>query len=445
MQHTRILVVEDDPTERQLYLTALQATGYVTEQAASLGEALELLGRINPDLVLADHCLGKDSAVALVQAIQARTVCPPVIMMSGSGDVQGAVDALREGACDYLVKPLSVDELLAAVHAHLGRSEGHDGDPVAEDVASRRLLDLATRAARSDATVMISGPSGAGKEVMARYLHTRSPRSAAPFVAINCAAIPDTMLEATLFGYERGAFTGANKAMPGKFEQAQGGTLLLDEISEMQLDLQAKLLRVLQERQVERLGAQHTIELDIRIIATSNRDLPAEVAAGRFREDLFYRLSVMPLRVAPLSERPADILPLARTALKAHAPEAVFSEAAIARLLEHDWPGNVRELHNVVQRASILAEGRVIDVRHLLFDLPTREHRSAANRISNAEEGGLRQHLRDEEVDRVLHALGHHPSRRAAAGALGISERTLRYKVARLRDEGVAIPLARQA
>ncbi|MEC9340766.1 MAG: sigma 54-interacting transcriptional regulator, partial [Pseudomonadota bacterium] len=205
------------------------------------------------------------------------------------------------------------------------------------------------------------------------------------------------------------------------------------------------LLRVLQERQVERLGAQHTIELDIRIIATSNRDLPAEVAAGRFREDLFYRLSVMPLRVAPLCERTADILPLARTALKAHAPEAVFSEAAIARLLEHDWPGNVRELHNVVQRASILAEGRVIDVRHLLFDLPTREHRSAANRISNAEEGGLRQHLRDEEVDRVLHALGHHPSRRAAAGALGISERTLRYKVARLRDEGVAIPLARQA
>ena len=443
MEHPNILVVEDDPTERRLYLDALRSNGYRTSQAASLDEALAGLARSTPALVLADQWLGTDSSIALIRTLQQRSDTPPVIMMSGSGDVQGAVDALREGACDYLVKPVGVNELLAAVHAHMRRAEPDPQAPLAQDRTSRCLLDLASRAARSDATVLITGPSGAGKEVMARYLHARSPRSAAPFVAINCAAIPDTMLEATLFGYERGAFTGANKAMPGKFEQAQGGTLLLDEISEMKLDLQAKLLRVLQERQVERLGAHRTIELDIRVLATSNRDLTAEVAAGRFREDLFYRLSVMPLRVAPLSERPDDILPLARTALKSHAPNCVFSEAAVERLLAHSWPGNVRELHNVVQRASILAEGSIIAPHHLLFDSAGSEPATAARHASSA--GGLRSELKEAEADRVLQALGSHPSRRAAAGALGISERTLRYKVAQLRDRGVTIPVARRA
>jgi two-component system response regulator FlrC len=311
--------------------------------------------------------------------------------------------------------------------------------PVAEDPRSQELLALAARVASSEVSVLLTGESGTGKEVLARYIHRRSPRAGGPFVAINCAAIPENMLEATLFGYERGAFTGAVAAHAGKFEQANGGTLLLDEISEMPLGLQAKLLRVLQEREVERLGGRQAIALDVRVLATSNRDLPAEVAAGRFREDLYYRLAVFPLHIAPLRERPADILPLARRLLARHwrrpTPAPVLSDAAASALLGHAWPGNVRELDNLIQRALILADAGAIEAAHLLGAPRPTEPAAPA--------GELDRDLRHREAQLILGALRACGGRRSAAAAqLGISERTLRYKLAQLREAGFEVPAA---
>ncbi len=309
---------------------------------------------------------------------------------------------------------------------------------VAEDVRTRELKELARRVAATEVTVMITGPSGTGKEVLARFIHDQSARSGGPFVAINCAAIPETLLEATLFGYEKGAFTGAQRATPGKFEQAQGGTLLLDEISEMDLGLQAKLLRVLQERELERVGSHDTIELDVRVLATSNRNLREEVAAGRFREDLFYRLNVFPLNLPPLRERPRDILPLAERLLRRRAvpgePPPALAPAAIDTLLAHSWPGNVRELDNVMQRALVLNRDGVIEPADLCFEERTADAAATVAR-------GLAADLRSVEGQRILDALSASGgSRASAAELLGISPRTLRYKLARLREAGTAIP-----
>ena len=310
---------------------------------------------------------------------------------------------------------------------------------VAADVRTLELKELARRVAATEVTVMINGASGTGKEVLARFIHAQSARAGGPFVAINCAAIPDTLLEATLFGYDKGAFTGAQRSTPGKFEQAQGGTLLLDEISELDLGLQAKLLRVLQERELERVGGHETIELDVRVLATSNRNLREEVAASRFREDLFYRLNVFPLTLPSLRERPRDILPLAQVLLQRRAPPGApapaLSPEAGERLLEQRWPGNVRELDNVMQRALVLRRGDLIQAADLCFEDPHGE----APRVSTAV--GLSADLRSVEGQRILAALHRvNGSRASAAELLGISPRTLRYKLARLREAGTAIP-----
>ena len=310
---------------------------------------------------------------------------------------------------------------------------------VAADVRTLELKELARRVAATEVTVMINGASGTGKEVLARFIHAQSARAGGPFVAINCAAIPDTLLEATLFGYDKGAFTGAQRSTPGKFEQAQGGTLLLDEISELDLGLQAKLLRVLQERELERVGGHETIELDVRVLATSNRTLREEVAASRFREDLFYRLNVFPLTLPPLRERPRDILPLARVLLQRRAPPGApapaLSPEAGERLLEQHWPGNVRELDNVMQRALVLRRGDLIQAADLCFEDPHGEAPRASTGV------GLSADLRSVEGQRILAALHRvNGSRASAAELLGISPRTLRYKLARLREAGAAIP-----
>jgi two-component system response regulator FlrC len=343
--------------------------------------------------------------------------------------------------------------------------------PVASAASSQRLLELARRVAASDCTVLIVGESGTGKEVLARFVHRFSARSSGPFVAVNCAAIPENMLEAILFGYERGAFTGAHSAHPGKFEQAQGGTLLLDEITEMPLSLQAKLLRVLQEREVERLGGRTPIPLEMRVLATTNRRLREEVAAGRFREDLYYRLNVFPLGLAPLRERRDDILPLAMQLLgsRSRLGELIPALGADAAqlLLTYSWPGNVRELDNLLQRALILVNGPVIGPEHIQFE-PAPDVRVAIaaapvvpaatavitaataaadpgidGRTDGAGDAGgsLADSLGKVERNVILDALRSGSStRREIAERLGISPRTLRYKLARLRAAGIDVP-----
>jgi two-component system response regulator FlrC len=322
-------------------------------------------------------------------------------------------------------------------------------EPVACAEVSMRLMELARRVARSECTVLIAGESGTGKEVLARYIHRHSLRAAQPFVAVNCAAIPENMLEAILFGWERGAFTGAQAAHPGKFEQAQAGSLLLDEISEIPLSLQAKLLRVLQEREVERLGARATIGLDVRVIATTNRNLRSDVAAGRFREDLYYRLNVFPLTPVPLRARRDDVLPLAMRLLASYCKPgaripALLPDAA-QLLLTYEWPGNVRELENVMQRALVLCEGDLIRAAHIAFEPAGTISSSGAAQAASmalpphdaAASGALADSLALAERQIILKALRAHASRERAAEQLGISARTLRYKLARLRAAGV--------
>ena len=309
----KVLLVEDDRALREALADTLELGGHDYRAVDCAEAALLAIGQEPFGLVVSDVNMPGMDGHQLLCAIRERQPQLPVLLMTAFGAVERAVEAMRRGAADYLVKPFEPRTLLALVARHaLGRaSELEQDGPVACEPASLQLLELAARVARSDSTVLITGESGTGKEVLARYLHQQSSRARGPFIAINCAAIPDNMLEATLFGHEKGAFTGAVASAPGKFELAEGGTILLDEISEMPLGLQAKLLRVLQEREVERVGARKPISLDIRVLATSNRDLAAEVTAGRFREDLFYRLSVFPLAWRPLRERPADILPLA--------------------------------------------------------------------------------------------------------------------------------------
>ena len=324
---------------------------------------MELLQNEEIALVISDVQMPGPNGYQLLSQIKQRRPELPVVLMTAYGTVAQAVAAMREGATDYIVKPFDAPALIEMAKRQLAMRVVPN-ELVAVDPESKRLVALARKIAENDATVLITGESGTGKEVYARFIRDHSARAQAPFVAINCAAIPENMLEATLFGYEKGAFTGAMTAHAGKFEQAQGGTLLLDEISEMDLGLQAKILRVLQEREVERLGSSRTISLDVRLIATSNRDLPEEVKAARFRADLYYRLNVMTLRLPPLRERRGDVLPLARRAMQACARggQAALSLAADAehKLLQHDWPGNARELTNIVQRAAWLASGGII-------------------------------------------------------------------------------------
>jgi two-component system response regulator FlrC len=365
----------------------------------------------------------------------------PVVLMTAYGTVAQAVAAMREGATDYIVKPFDAQALIGMARHQLALRV-IPNDLVAVDPASKRLAALARKIAQNDATVLLTGESGTGKEVYARFIRDHSVRAGAAFVAINCAAIPENMLEATLFGYEKGAFTGASAAHAGKFEQAQGGTLLLDEISEMDLGLQAKILRVLQEREVERLGGTRSIRLDVRVIATSNRDLPEEVRAGRFRADLYYRLNVMSLELLPLRARREDILPLARRALQAHARAGQaalsLSPEAEQKLLRHDWPGNARELNNIVQRAAWLAGGGIIDAADLETGTADRDIGASAGDVAEA---GLGHDLKVRERELILATLRDTGgNRKLTAERLGISPRTLRHKLQHLKAAGDGVP-----
>ncbi|WP_313514359.1 sigma-54-dependent response regulator transcription factor FleR [Pseudomonas sp.] len=456
----KVLLVEDDRALREALADTLVLAGHDFVAVDCAEAALAALHEHAVSLVLSDVNMPGMDGHRLLGLIRSRYPHLPVLLMTAHGAVERAVDAMRQGAVDYLVKPFDSKTLLELVERHaLGRLGASEEGPVALEPASLQLLDLAARVARSDSTVMITGESGTGKEVLARYIHQQSPRAGKPFIAINCAAIPDNMLEATLFGHEKGSFTGAVSAQPGKFELAEGGTILLDEISEMPLALQAKLLRVLQEREVERVGARKPIALDIRVLATSNRDLLAEVAAGRFREDLYYRLSVFPLAWRPLRERTADILPLAERLLGKHVKKmnhaAVrFSEQAQACLTAHPWPGNVRELDNAIQRALILQQGGVIQPHDLCLTspigfapmpaplpLPVAAPSLVSTPPAAVEAAGdLGEDLRRREFQMIIETLRCERGRRKeAAERLGISPRTLRYKLAQMRDAGMDV------
>lgn len=447
MSGLKILVVEDDDLLREALSDTLQLAGYQVVLAEHGRQALEILeGAPAPasvNLVVTDVQMAVMDGHALLRNVKNNWPRLPVVLMTAYGSIEKAVSAMRDGAADYLVKPFEAEVLIEMVARLAGDAVAQSNTPVAEDRQSRQMLDLAARVAESEATVMLSGESGTGKEVIARLIHHRSARNKGPFVAINCAALPETMLESILFGYEKGAFTGAYQARAGKFEQAQGGTLLLDEISEMDVALQAKLLRVLQEREVERLGGKTSIPLDVRLLATTNRHLPAEVAAGRFREDLFYRLNVFPIHVAPLRDRPGDIVPLARRFVQEQGDAVQLSSAAESRLLGHRWPGNIRELQNVVQRAIILCRDRHIAAADICFEegLDGKAATEGNPDLAEHQESPLESGLRDREQQMIIEALqAENGRRKETAERLGISPRTLRYKLAKLREDGVALP-----
>lgn len=444
-----ILVVEDDPSLREAIGDTLELSGrpYV---AVDGGEAaLKVLGEQAFSIVVSDVRMMPMDGITLLKEIRARLPHLPVVLMTAYAEVDKAVDAMRSGACDFLLKPFEPQALLAHINKYELPASDDGGGVVAIDPASRDLFAIAQRVAQTDATVLLTGESGVGKEVVARFIHRQSARKNGPFVAINCAAIPDSLLEATLFGYEKGAFTGAQQAQAGKFEQAQDGTLLLDEVTEMPMGLQAKLLRVLQEREVERVGGKKPVALNIRIVATSNRDMAEAVARGVFREDLYYRLNVFPVAIPALRQRPEDIVAIARHFVVEHGGRfgrtgMSLSPAAEATLKAYQWPGNVRELENVIQRALIMASGNTITPDAL--NLAPRAS-AAVPAVSSAQEAvvqaGLTEsekrvdNMKDLERDHILRTLAEvGGSRKKAIERLGISERTLRYKLQQYRDEG---------
>lgn len=454
MSQRTLLVVEDDPGLQEAIVDTLVLSGYDCITASCGEDALVKLQSQAVDMVISDIQMPGMDGLSLLQNVTRRFSQIPVLLMTAYGNIESAVKAIQQGAVDYLVKPFAPEVLLNQVSRYVPAQVVEPSSPVYGDPKTERLFQLAAKVAKSDASVMISGPSGSGKEVLARYIHDQSARADQPFVAINCAAIPENMLEATLFGYEKGAFTGAVNGCPGKFEQAQGGTLLLDEITEMDINLQAKLLRVLQEREVERLGSRKTIKLDVRVLATTNRDIRQAVEMNSFREDLFYRLNVFPLKWMPLSERMGDILPLALHLLQRHTKEYrhfSIAESAQDKLLMYPWPGNVRELDNVMQRAVILARGCEIQADDILFDaepdfttpdvsfLEDLQETAFTDRIPGLEKLG--NELRQQEHQIILETLvACDGSRKAVAERLGISPRTLRYKLARMREVGIDVP-----
>ncbi|MEM5529042.1 sigma-54 dependent transcriptional regulator [Gammaproteobacteria bacterium AS21] len=456
-----ILLVEDDPDLREALVDTLELDN-ISVQCAENGEAAIVLLKDNSfDLVISDVNMPGIDGHQLLRYINKHYFGLPVVLMTAYGQVEKAVEAMQYGAVDYLMKPFEPEVLIAAVAKYTDNVVSvSDCNPIAQAASSKQLLQLAKRVAVTDSTVLITGESGTGKEVLARYIHTNSMRSNQPFIAINCAAIPENMLESLLFGHEKGAFTGAVSVSVGKFEQANGGTLLLDEVTEMPIALQAKLLRVLQEQEVERVGAKGVIKLDVRVLATTNRDLHESVINKEFREDLYYRLNVFPLEWSPLRNRTEDIVPLSEQVLAKYAAKmarqgVALSDCAKTALTSYAWPGNVRELDNVMQRALIIQNGQQIqaDDLHLTTGPIGLSAASAAKTAVNSHSvnlqplkaaaisediGNLGDDLRQHEFQIIVDVLkATNGSRKEAALKLDISPRTLRYKLAKIRDAGI--------
>lgn len=463
MKQYDVLVVEDDLSLCEALCDTLEIGGYRVVSARNGTEALIKLEHGQFKLVVSDVQMPVMDGFQLLKNMQHKYSKTPVLLMTAFGTIPKAVEAMQAGASDYLIKPFDAEALVNKVAGYVVAdpvaANAADDQRVVQDDSMKKLYALTAKVAKTDVTVLLQGESGTGKEVIAQYIHQNSAYYQGPFVAVNCAAIPENMLEAMLFGYEKGAYTGAAQAMPGKFEQAQGGTLLLDEIAEMDLALQAKLLRVLQEKEVERLGSHKKIKLNVRILAATNQKLKEQMEQGLFREDLYYRLSVFPISIPPLRSRVGDILPLAQELMQRHIGKKVslpkFDQRAIEKMLSYGWPGNVRELDNVVQRALIFRTGDKITVDDLVFEdagsmMPmSSSDEAVVGRVNtylvdvkdeHIEIGGLGEGVRSAEESIILQTLQmENGSRKITAEKLGISPRTLRYKMARMKESGVII------
>jgi DNA-binding NtrC family response regulator len=422
----RLLVADDDASFRALLGDILGGAGHSVTEARDGEEALRFLRRETFQLVLADQRMPKLDGLELLRRIRAEVAAaPPFVMLTAFGTIPDAVEAVRLGAADYLTKPLESPKALLAVVDRLLAPEEREDEFVTGDPRVLELLELVDRVAPADVPVLVTGESGTGKELIARRVHARSRRAAGPFVAVNAAALPETLADSELFGHERGAFTGAERARAGRFEEASGGTLFLDEVAELPSALQAKLLRVLEERTVRRLGSERDLPVDVRIVAATNRDLAREVETGRFRRDLFFRLAVVPVALPPLRERPGDIERLARhfvVRLAARHRVAVpeLTPDALETLRAHSWPGNARELRNVLESAVVVHAGNPIRPEHL--------------RVTGSAAGPQSLPLDEETREReaVLEALRRSGGNREdAAKLLGISVRTLYYRLRR--------------
>jgi len=414
-----ILIVDDDPQMRLAMKEAMQRLGYSAVICDSGEDALRRLGQSNYALVVTDMKMPRMDGLMFLKEVRRRVGGLPVLVITGFGTVENAVETMKEGATDYLMKPFSFETLKKTIDSIMARAAS-EKEILTANEEMRKIITLAGNLAASDITVLIYGESGTGKELLARYIHRVSKRSDKPFVAVNCAAIPDNLLESELFGHERGAFTGATERKAGKFELANGGSILLDEIGEMSMVLQAKLLRVLQEKEVDRVGGKEPVRVDVRVIATTNRDLKKECMEGRFREDLYYRLNVFPIKVPPLRERPEDIPLLAQHFIEKYSALARkgvrgLTDEALNFLKSRQWGGNVRELENVIQRALLLSNG-VIDRGDLIFDEMETPHFNG--RIKDMEREMIMKTLKEVNGNKTK-----------AARLLGVSVRTIRNKL----------------
>jgi DNA-binding NtrC family response regulator len=441
MNRRPILIVEDEPALGEILQNGLSQNGYSVHLAESAEKALKLFNQRAFDLVISDIRLPEMDGLQLLDHIKSRSASPPVILMTGFGSVQNAVEAMKKGAHNYFLKPFSLEILEEGIEAALRQNptlQNQDHEPsfphttipiITQDRGVREILHLGGKVAQSKATVLIQGESGTGKELLARYIHEQSQRNRAPFVAVNCASLPETLLESELFGHEKGAFTGAIARKIGKFELAHRGTILLDEISEMNTFLQAKILRILQENEVDRIGGSLPIPIDVRVIATTNRDLAAWVERGEFREDLYYRLNVINLTLPPLRERPGDIELLAHHFLGKFAaengrPARAISEKAMTWLKIQEWRGNVRELKNSLERAVLVSSQHTLDLA---------DFSASPGLAKEPDSGGMEIPslcLKDMEQKLISKALEKTQGNRThAAKILGISIRTLRNKL----------------
>lgn len=436
-----ILIVDDEKNMRFVVGRALKTAGHEVREAASGEAALEAIAAELPDLAMLDQRMPGMNGLDTLKAIMRDHPELPVIMLTAHGNVEDAVTAMKAGAADYLTKPFDVEELKLAVDkalrlrslerqvdylkGQLDRVYDTAGIVGASD-QMKKVLVTVSRVAASSATVMIYGESGTGKELIAKAIHENSTRAHAPFIQLSCAALPETLLESELFGYEKGAFTGATNARPGRFELADTGSLFLDEIGDISLAMQVKLLRVLETMTFERLGSGKSIKVDVRLIGATNRDLPALIQAGKFREDLYYRLNVIPLNIPPLRERRGDIRLLAAHFLRRYAPDKKMSPEAMKVLEAHHWPGNVRELMNTIERVAILGSGQVITPDDLPGEIGTGGG-PAFGGFKLPAAGVNLESVEKQLIEQALKRTG--GNRSQAAGLLGISRHTLLYRM----------------